>query len=163
MPSKHWTTEVYLRLTLINSFSFSFLIYFQRFLLRSLFWLIILSTSEDVQSFRDFFYLVATYSSDQVWSNLQISCLIPHTSKLHFKPKSQMSLYEERKIFSVTLGHMLVLETAGRSETCACPFGQGMDTLNQVSRALSYQETRTWPHSENQSRKVSASVSAVAT
>ena len=54
-----------------------------------------------------------------------------------------MSLYEERKIFSVTLGHMLVLEAAGRSETCACPFGQGMDTLNQVSRALSYQETRT--------------------
>lgn len=49
----------------------------------------------------------------------------------------EMSLYEERKIFGVILGHMPILETACRHEMGACPFGQGVDTWNQVSRALS--------------------------
>lgn len=60
-----------------------------------------------------------------------------HTSKHHLKPMPEMSLYEERKIFGVILGHMPILETACRHEMGACPFGQGVDTWNQVSRALS--------------------------
>jgi hypothetical protein len=60
-----------------------------------------------------------------------------HTNKHHLKTTPQMSLYEERKIFGVILGHVPILETACRHGIGACPFGQGVDTWNQVSRALS--------------------------
>lgn len=131
---------------LIHLFIFCKLLYFQRVLLCSLAWLIITSVhllqiwgcwgERCVWTLR-FFFEVASYSSDQGWPNLQISCLIFLYQQAWFKTNvSNIFIWGNKNILCHLGGHMPALETTWWSGMGAFPFGHCVDTQNQLVRAL---------------------------
>lgn len=99
---------------LIHLFIFCKLLYFQRVLLCSLAWLIITSVhllqiwicwgERCVWTLRFFFLRWPLILQIRVGQTCKSPALSSYTSKHGLKPMSQISLYEETRIFCVTLG-----------------------------------------------------------